>query len=141
MTLTCKYLWGLLKWRITEHFFLTMISFEPPLKLFQWPHIICSVKLNNEFFHFSLRKDLPLALHLYLVLHLVRLNKEGKTKWMVCWVFKDLPVLTAWREAFYGRELEDWTEAYNACTLVISMTVRMTRIWGQIGKGRKSLKF
>lgn len=58
----------------------------------------------------------------------------------VCWAFKDTTVLTAGREEFYGRKPEDWTDAYNACTLVISMTKRMTRIWGQIGKGRKSLK-
>lgn len=50
-------------------------------------------------------------------------NTEGKTKWMVYWVFKDLTVLTAGREAFYVKELEDWTEAYNACTLVINMAV------------------
>lgn len=76
-----------------------MISFELPHKFSQLPHIIYSGKLENEFSHFSFGKGLHLALHLHLVLHLVKLNKEGKTKWMVCGVLKDVTVITAW-EAF-----------------------------------------
>ena len=93
-------------------------------QIFSRLHIINSGKLNNEFFHFSLRKGLHLAFHLHLVLHLVGFNKEQKTRWVVCRVFKDFVALTAWTEAFYDTELEDWTEAYYACTSVISMTVK-----------------